>query len=148
MLIIDSFRKPFGWLSNFSKTAITLDGITYPTLEHAFQAAKTDKIEDKAKIAATGNPVIVKRMGKKVKMKENWNEVRLGVMRTLVDLKFQDETLSEKLIATEDATLIEGNHWHDNYWGVCNCKRCSNKEHANHLGVILMEKRDQLKTVA
>jgi len=147
MLIIDSFRKPYGWLSNFSKASITLDGITYPTLEHAYQAAKTDNVEDKSKIVATGNPAFVKRMSKKLQMKENWNEIRLDVMRMLVDLKFQDEILSEKLIETGDAILIEGNHWHDNFWGVCSCERCSNKEHENHLGVILMEKREQLKQV-
>ena len=145
MEIIDSFRKPYGWLSNFSKAAITLDGITYPTLEHAFQAAKTDNIEDKARIAATGNPAFVKRMGKKVQMREDWNEVRLDVMRTLVDLKFQDEILSEKLLETGDAILIEGNHWHDNYWGACSCESCSSKEHHNNLGVIIMEKREELK---
>jgi len=147
MLIIDSFRKPYGWLSNFSKAEITFDGITYPTLEHAFQAAKTDNIEDKVKIAAIGNPVVVKRMGKKVKMREDWNVIRLDVMRMLVDLKFQDETLSEKLIETGDAMLVEGNHWHDNYWGACSCERCSSKERDNYLGMILMEKREQLKQI-
>ena len=41
-----------------------------------------------------------------------------------------------------DATLIEGNHWHDNRWGDCTCERCSAKEGQNWLGKILMEIRD------
>jgi ribA/ribD-fused uncharacterized protein len=143
--IIDSFKNEHNWLSNFFKSPITIDGITYPTIEHAFQAAKTDVIEEKLKIVANANPVIAKRIGKKVQLRENWDELRVEIMRKLIDLKFQDEVLAEKLIATGDATLVEGNHWHDNYWGACSCAKCSGKTQSNNLGLLLMEKREKLK---
>lgn len=145
MEIIDTFRLGYNWLSNFYKAPIIVDGITYPTIEHAFQGAKTDDIEDKTRIAANANPVIAKRLGKRVQLRENWNEMRLGIMRELIDLKFQDRMLADKLIATGDAILIEGNRWHDNYWGACSCAGCSTKTHQNQLGLLLMEKREQLE---
>ena len=40
--------------------------------------------------------------------------------------------------------LIEGNTWHDNYWGDCSCNRCKSKSGENMLGILLMELRDKL----
>lgn len=143
MQIIDSFRKPYSFLSNFSKTAITLEDILYSTLEQAYQAAKTHDVEAKKKIAATQRPDWAKRMGKRLKLREDWDDVKLGIMRELLNLKFQDEKLALKLIATGDAMLVEGNHWHDNYWGSCTCEKCAGKGQ-NHLGKLLMEIREKL----
>uniref|UniRef100_UPI00345E83CD NADAR domain-containing protein n=1 Tax=uncultured Duncaniella sp. TaxID=2768039 RepID=UPI00345E83CD len=47
--------------------------------------------------------------------------------------------LAEKLIATGDAELVEGNYWHDTVWGVCDGVG------ENHLGKILMRVREELK---
>ena len=60
------------------------------------------------------------------------------------DKKANLAELREKLKATGDATLIEGNHWHDNRWGKCTCDKCQNKEGQNWLGKILMEIRETL----
>ena len=51
----------------------------------------------------------------------------------------QNEELKEKLLATENEELVEGNTWHDTYWGVCN-RRGKNK-----LGKILMRIREELR---
>ena len=40
MAIIDSFRGEYGFLSNFNKSRVEFEGMTYPSVEHAFQAAK------------------------------------------------------------------------------------------------------------
>jgi predicted NAD-dependent protein-ADP-ribosyltransferase YbiA (DUF1768 family) len=66
-------------------------------------------------------------------------------MKDILTAKFTVPELREKLKATGDATLIEGNHWHDNRWGKCTCERCQNKDGQNWLGKILMEVRDSLK---
>ena len=34
------------------------------------------------------------------------------------------------------------NSWHDNYWGICNCDKCSNGQ--NNLGLLLMKLRKEL----
>ena len=142
---IDSFKPPYNWLSNFYKVDITIDNITYPTIEHAFQAAKTDNTEDKIRIASTANPVVAKRLGKKVQLIDDWDNVRLEVMRELIDIKFKNDDLATKLIATGDEIIIEGNRWHDNFWGACSCNKCSDKIKHNRLGKLLMDKRDQLR---
>ena len=36
-----SFDGEFAFLSNFSPSLLEYEGLTYPTLEHAFQAAKS-----------------------------------------------------------------------------------------------------------
>ena len=67
-------------------------------------------------------------------------EVKDQIMYEIVLNKFsQNEELREKLIATGDEYLAEGNTWHDTYWGVCNGKG------KNKLGKILMQVREELK---
>ena len=41
MKTIDKFKNEHEFLSNFYPSPITIEDITYPTVEHAFQAAKT-----------------------------------------------------------------------------------------------------------
>lgn len=70
-------------------------------------------------------------------------------MFKIVRLKFkQNKHLAKRLLDTDDALLIEGNTWHDNYWGDCKCShpKCSNKGR-NALGEILMEIRDEIKNL-
>jgi len=49
------------------------------------------------------------------------------------------------LLATLDAELIEGNAWHDNFWGDCFCEKCRDIEGLNVLGNILMRIREELQ---
>jgi predicted NAD-dependent protein-ADP-ribosyltransferase YbiA (DUF1768 family) len=72
-------------------------------------------------------------------MRSDWNDRKLAVMRDLVGQKFDNPALAMKLIATGNELLVEGNSWHDTYWGVCNGKG------ENHLGKILMEVRRMLQ---
>ena len=41
MTTIDSFHGVYRFLSNFWPAQVALDGIVYPTVEHAYVAAKT-----------------------------------------------------------------------------------------------------------
>lgn len=136
---IDNFSGTYAFLSNFYKSPVTFNGITAPTVEHMYQAAKTVDNSDAQFILESTTPAVAKRRGKTIKMVENWDEVKFGVMLTLVRLKFaQNPILAEKLIDTGDAKLIEGNWWHDVYWGVCNGKG------ENNLGKILMKVREEI----
>ena len=76
----------------------------------------------------------------------DWDEIKGEVMLPIVREKFkQNPDLAEKLLATGNAYLIEGNYWHDNYFGICTCKECHHKgEGKNVLGRILMQVRDEL----
>ena len=58
--------------------------------------------------------------------------------------KFKDIKLVEMLLETGDLELIEGNDWHDVYYGKCSCHKC-NVSGENYLGKILMKIREELK---
>lgn len=139
---ITKFEGEHAFLSNFF---VEPDG---STVEHEFQAAKVWALESKVAILSALTPGKAKRMGRNVRMRSDWSkreangqEVRVNIMRDLVFKKFWDsEELSGKLAATESAILIEGNHWHDNFWGDCSCSSCP-APGENHLGIILMEVR-------
>jgi ribA/ribD-fused uncharacterized protein len=135
---IDRFHGDHGWLSNFWPSPIELDGATYPTVEHAFQAAKTLDLEAREPIRQTTSPGQAKRLGRKVLLRPDWEQVKVEIMRGLLRKKFADPSLAALLRATGDRELIEGNTWNDRFWGVC---RGAGK---NWLGRLLMEIRSEL----
>lgn len=143
--MIVEFDGDYAFLSNFYPSAIYHDGITYPTNEHFFQAMKTLDIETRKAIAAAPTPGAAKRMGRHVALRPDWEKIKVDVMRLGLMLKFTDAELAEKLLATGDEELVEGNWWHDNTWGNCHCTECSRKGGRNLLGMLLMELRKELQ---
>jgi ribA/ribD-fused uncharacterized protein len=114
-----------------------MDGRTYPSVEHAYQAAKTLDDSQRERIGRCLKAGEAKRMGRLVTMREDWDEVKIDVMRSLVEQKFtRHENLGNRLLDTGDQHLEEGNTWGDTFWGTCNGKG------ENHLGKILMEVRE------
>lgn len=143
---ITSFKDEYRFLSNFYQSPVTFGGLTYPNAEAAFQAQKCRNEEDKIKYTLIKNPVVAKRMGKKEpNLPGNWNEISYGIMLDVVRSKFSLPEMTEKLLATGDAELVEGNKHHDNLWGDCSCPRCAAKVGQNRLGKILMQVREELK---
>ncbi len=66
-------------------------------------------------------------------------------MVELVLQKFiRHRELRELLLATGKASLLEGNWWHDNFWGDCFCEACS-QPGENRLGSALMAVRSVVK---
>jgi ribA/ribD-fused uncharacterized protein len=78
-------------------------------------------------------------------IREDWDQVKDGIMLDLLKIKFSNPELQRKLKETGNAELIEGNYWHDNYWGQCYCPKCHNKRGQNKLGKMLMEIRKGIK---
>ena len=139
-MVIDSFDGEFAFLSNFYEVPVEWEGITYPSTEHAFQAAKVINPAIRMKIAAEPTPGRAKRAGRSVQLRHDWEQVKFDIMLDIVMAKFrQHPDLAEALLDTGDAELIEGNTWNDTTWGVYNGKGL------NWLGKILMMVRCQLK---
>jgi len=116
-------------------------GIAYWTSEHAYQAQKTVNDNTRMNISILQTPGEAKQYGKSVSLRPDWDEIKLEVMEAIVRAKFvQNPLLKEKLLATDDMELEEGNTWGDTYWGVCD------GEGENHLGKILMNLRKDLNT--
>lgn len=132
------------FLSNFYPSPITgASGIVYPTVEHAFQAAKTADHGSRLLIARLPTPGKAKRAGRALELDggiEGWNARRDHVMRHCLRLKFVlGGRLALMLMATDDAELVEGNTWGDRYWGVVDGVG------ENRLGNLLMERRAELR---
>ena len=87
-------------------------------------------------------PAEAKKLGRKVQLRSDWEQIKYNVMRQLLDLKFQDKVLLKMLQDTAPESIIEGNYWHDNYWGMCQCDKCKSKIKYNHLGELLQRKRN------
>lgn len=97
------FSGEYEFLSNFYPCQIVYNGITYPSVEHAYQAAKTKNIKDKKRIAACLQASTAKMIGREIKPKDNWDEIKFKIMLSLVAQKFyKHKHLREKLISTKD----------------------------------------------
>lgn len=138
---IDTFTGKYYFLSNFYFCPIEIDGIKYPTVEHAFQAAKTYIVREKKDIAGQRTPAMAKGIGRKVMLRSDWEQVKVQIMTDLVRRKFtENKELRAKLIATGNAELAEGNLWKDTFWGV----DLRTGIGQNCLGRILMKVRGEL----
>lgn len=137
---ITSFTGDYRWLSNFWECSVEFEGIIYPSSEHAYQASKILDKRQRLKIRDLSTPGKAKRAGQKLDLRPNWDDVKLGVMEKILTDKFsRNPDLANKLIATGTAQLVEGNTWHDTFWGVCRGKG------ENALGKILMRIRSKLQ---
>ena len=86
------------------------------------------------------NPSDAKRLGRSIRLRDDWELVKYDIMYEICKAKFeQNADLKEKLLATGDKYLEEGNTWNDRCWGTC--KGIGE----NHLGKILMRVRDELQ---
>jgi ribA/ribD-fused uncharacterized protein len=139
--MITEFQGEYRFLSNFWPCEVEYDGMIYPSVEHAYQAAKTLDIVQQSTIQHASTPGLAKKMGRKVTMRRDWDKIKLGVMENLVRQKFKNAKLKKQLLSTGTRILVEGNNWGDRYWGV---SPVENGYGLNHLGKILMKVRDEL----
>ena len=152
--MIGQFKGPFRFLSNFYPSSIRIDGTRYPTVreffggrtiscttvEHGYQAAKSEDPDEQDRILSAASPGQAKRMGRRVRMRADFEQKKFALMEELVHAKFAHNThLRDALLGTGNRPLLEGNSWNDTLWGVCNGIG------ENHLGKTLMRVRDRLR---
>ena len=138
---IKEFRGPTRWLSNFAACEITLDGIIYPTTEHAYMSAKNNEKEWKIICSTTEKPGHIKKLGMEVKLRDDWEDVKISIMSECIDQKFNQEPYHTMLLQTDNAHLSEGNLYGDLYWGI----DLNTGKGDNLLGKLIMNKRAQLR---
>lgn len=143
------FHGEHAFLSNFYPSVLDYEGLVYPTVEHAYQAAKVLDEEGRIKLRDAATPGAVKKMGRRVKRRKDWFAVNLGIMTDLIRQKFtRYPDLREWLLLTGERELIEGNNWGDDFFGMVKDDKTGQWRGENHLGKMLMLIRAELREQA
>lgn len=138
MKVIAGFRGDYRWLSNFERCDILYKGILYKSSEAAYQAQKTNNIKARyifSKLDARES----KTLGYIIKIREDWDDVKLQIMEEICRIKFNLPQFKAKLVATGNSEIIQSNYWGDIFWGVCDGVG------ENNLGKIIMKIRSEIK---
>jgi len=138
---IDRFTQETGYdfLSNFYKSTVRFEGHLYSTVEHAYQASKTMDPKLRELIRKAPGPVEAKKLGRCLQLREDWDSVKIDIMRILIREKFENPFLGHRLLKTGDARLIMDNRFNDKFWGIYKGAG------ENWLGKILEEVREQMR---
>ena len=152
---LDGFRGKYSILSNFAeheKISIVLpygnkNGKKYHAnnIETLFQAAKTDTSWQIEEIVKSNNPSVSKYLGRRCKIRNDWEKIKENVMKELLEKKFNVSNEFRKILLSvpDDMYIAEMNTWNDKEWGVCS-KTFVGK---NKLGNLLMQlKKEKRKS--
>lgn len=142
--VIRSFTGDYEFLSNSYRCITVYKGEKYNSVEHAFNAAKFNDKDIRAIIQRQISPLEAREIanGKyQDQIREDWDEVKLSIMKELVRQKFQEKELREKLLKTGSKEIRNGNWLHETFWGI----DIYQKRGENHLGKILMEIREEIR---
>jgi ribA/ribD-fused uncharacterized protein len=136
-------NEPFGFMSNFYPSPITIDGKHYSTVEHYFQSQKFVGSAHELEIIKAAKPVEAFRLGqsREFPIRKNWEEVKDEVMYRGLHAKYtQIEELKKLLLDTKDRRLVE-HTTNDKYWA----DGGGNGKGKNRLGELLMRLRTELR---
>lgn len=145
--MINRFMGKYKDFSNFEPARVKFENLAYPTVEHAYVAAKSLDRSFRRDVAMMppNKAGQVKKWGRTIKLRDDWDQIKLHVMEDLIVQKFNmqnDYHRHKLLLETGDQLIVEGNYWHDNFWGNCLCEKCAKIKGENHLGLILMKVRE------
>ena len=136
---IGPFTGPYRFLSNVFPVQIRFEGMSYPSVEHAFQAAKTTRPDERQYLRGCPTAAAAKQRGRQLSLRPDWEAMKLSVMDHLLRQKFTTHGgLWQQLKGTRPHPLIEESTWGDTFWGICK------GQGENHLGRLLMQIRDEL----
>ena len=138
--MISQFKNEYRWLSNFAPVTIIIDGIEFDSVEHAYMAHKSNDENWKKFCKETKNPGEVKKQSYKIKLVDDWEQIKVSAMKKCLEQKFSQSPYKELLLSTGDEYIQEGNNWGDTFWGV-SLKTGKGK---NVLGKLIMQIRNNL----
>jgi N-glycosidase YbiA len=150
-------RAAFHFMSHFHPAPIALDGLVWPTVEHYYQAHKSEDPTYRRAVHAAKSASHAKRLAasptapRRVSFQSwfrlhdavprpDWDVVKVDVMRAADWAKYsQHADLGRLLLATGDAELVEDAR-RDPFWGTG-----PDDAGLNMAGRVLMEVRQRLK---
>lgn len=140
------------FLFNFYEVDVEYNGVIFPSSEHAYMSAKSDEeIEHNGRTFLWKEfcrrpdikPSTIKGESRFLTVPENWDKIKVSIMYLCLISKFRNPLLRDRLIATGDENIQEGN-WHgDIFWGVD--LRQNPNVGENNLGRLLMKVRDEIR---
>ena len=133
----------YGGLSNFDQRgSFVIDGESWRTVEHYYQAQKFDDSELRRSIQKEKTALATKKLAQSHsgEVRGDWDQVKEAIMRRALRAKFsQNRALRNLLLQTGEADLIHQSSM-DAYWG-----RSADGAGLNRLGEMLMETRAALR---
>lgn len=150
---VGSFSGEKAFLSNMCGIPIVFDesndpkfpadGLIYPSSENLYHALKCIHMEDRKKFT-TCSPFESKKLSRKMMVtRPDWDKVKVDAMKLVINLKFRNPMLAQKLVSIE-GPIEELNNWGDKFWGKCLNHKTGKYEGQDNLGIILTNKRKQL----
>jgi len=140
-VIIGSFNARRRWLSNFYNSKVYFKNREYPSVEHAYQAAKATNEPDRRYVATAPGAEEARRRGRSIPCRGDFDSFKEWLMLQLLHSKFKNPSLRKQLVATHPHELIHGNMHGDEFWGIN--RRTGDGE--NKLGKQLMLLRDLIR---
>lgn len=142
--MITSFRGRWAKLGNYSPCLVFYLGHAYQSTEHAYQAQKFSDPQLQKLIRDQPSPNTAKQLARRFvrQQRTDWDDVKVDIMRELLVEKFTQEPERSILLSTGDEELVEGNWWHDRFWGQDPIGTGD-----NWLGRLLMDLRKDLRHV-
>lgn len=137
-----SVKNLYGEFSNFALFPITINEVIWPSSEHYYQAQKFFDLNLQEKVRAAETPYLAAQIGRdpQLPMREDWDEVKDGVMLIALHAKFgQYKVLQDLLLSTNNTHIYEHTK-NDCYWA-----DCGDRTGKNMLGQQLMLIRDEFK---
>lgn len=141
--MIGSFRGEYNFLSNMHDCQINHLGHMFNSVEHAYMFSKNPLDKDWLNKCLTLSASEIKKQSKSIKLRDDWNDVRLPIMFGLLKQKFSKEPFRSRLINTGNENIVEGNSWGDIFWGV-DIKKTPNIGE-NWMGRLLMDIRNKIR---
>jgi ribA/ribD-fused uncharacterized protein len=141
MILFWGAENPNGFMSNFYPSPFEAEGHMWPTVEHYFQAMKTLDKSKWSEFAALDDPLKTKKMGRKVALRSDWEDVKVEVMNNALRYKFKQNPLLLKLLLETNDKVLHEDSPYDFVWGWQNNGK-------DLLGKCLMKVRDELRQEA
>lgn len=113
------FREKYWFLSNMYPCTLRINGLCFTCAEAAFQSFKTTNPEIRKQFQKiTGFEA--KKLGRKLKLREDWDVIKLDVMDAVLNVKFKQHPELHRMLKQIPEPIIEDNNWNDTFWGRCN----------------------------
>jgi ribA/ribD-fused uncharacterized protein len=141
LIAFNSTIRKYEFLSNFAKgfEFVDADGCVWPTTEHYYHSRKTEDEEIRGMIQMLPGAADAKQAGKLVEDASWTVDRKIEVMREALAYKFAEGSkAADLLLGTHEDYLREHAPWGDLFWGT------NGEDGLNHLGHLLMERRDIL----